>query len=391
MKLKKRATLRILILSSHFYPKVDGTTRSIDKIIKSLISRGHIVRLLTRRFPSTPSFEIYNGAETYRTGPLGFSAFTRFLFGINQARLAIKVLKSTKVDIFEAHGFSSMIACFLLKRMFNKPIVLFFHGLPRIWIGKFKWRKGYEQLLSFPFERFLIRQADSIVVRSNLFAKILIDIYGRGFERRIMVLPHPVNTRVFKFHPPISADPNILFVGSLAKVYGVDLLLRAAVLVLNSAPKSRFVIVGDGPLRKHLEKMAYELGIQRSVQFVGRIDDIVTLAGYYHMSTVTVIPLYYKGYILSLVAVEALACGRPVVTTMTLEPGLEKVGVFTVRTYEPSDLSRSILHVISDVDLNALATSAAKYVRKYHSEQSYGLKLERAYRQLIKSQSKTVS
>lgn len=363
-KLKSKAGLRILILSSHFYPKVDGTTRSIDKIIKILISRGHRIWFVTRRFPGTPSFEIYDRAEMYRMGPLGFSAFSRFLFGINQARLAIRISKSNKIDIFQAHGFASMIACFILKKMFNRPTVLFFHGLPRIWIGRFKWRKAYEQLLSLPFERFLIRQANSIVVRSNLFAKVLVDVYGRGFEKRITVLPHPVNTGIFKFNPPASVDPTILFVGSLAKVYGVDLLLRAAVLVLENAPKSKFVIVGDGPLRSHLENLAHELGIQGSVQFVGRIDDPLSLAEYYHLSTVVVIPLYYKGYILSLVAVEALACGRPVVTTMTLEPGLQKVGVFVVPTYEPSDLARSILHVIRDVNLDTLAASAAEYSRE---------------------------
>ncbi len=383
LRLENKKDLRILILSSHFYPRVDGTTRSIDKIIKNLTRRGHHVLFVTRRFPKTSSFEVYEQAEIYHTGPSGFSVFARLLLGINQARLAVKIMRNNKIDILQAHGFAPMFACFILKAMFKKPIVLIFHGLPRMWVGEFKWRKPYEQLLSFPFERFLIRQADRIVVRSNLFAKILVATYGKGFEDRIRVLPHPVNTEVFRFYNPPPTEPIILFVGSLAKVYGVDLLLKAAPLVMRKIPESKFVIVGDGPLRSHLENLANELGIEKSVRFVGRIDDPATLAEYYQKSTLVAIPLYYKGYILSLVAVEALACGRPVVTTMTLEPGLEEVGVFTVKTYDPKDLAQRILRVINEIDLKALALSARGYVEKYHSEKDYSSRLEGIYLELI--------
>lgn len=381
--MKNKKSLRILVLSSHFYPRVDGTTRSIDKIIKNLVQRGNHVSFITRRLSGTPSFEMYEEAKVYRIGPSGFSALARLFFGINQARLAIRVIRSSKIDIIQAHGFASMIAGFILKTVFNKPVVLFFHGLPRMWIGKFRWREQYEQLLSFPFEKFLIRQADRMIVRSNLFAKILIEVYGRGYEDRLRVLPHPVNTKTFNFHPSSFYEPTILFVGSLAKVYGVDLLLRAATIILEEIPESRFIIVGDGPLMPSLKNLARELGIEKSVRFTGRIDDPQVLADYYRSSTLVAIPLYYEGYILSLVAVEALSCGRPVVTTMKLEPDLEKIGVFTVKTHDPKDLAQMILHVLKDVDLKAIAVVAREYVERYHSEETYGSKLESIYLELI--------
>ncbi len=385
IELKPEKKLGILLISSHFYPKVDGTTRSIDKIIRSLSRRGHRILFATRMLPNTQSFEIYEKAEIYRSGPSGFSAFSRFIFGLNQVRLIIRILRRKKedVDIFEAHGFASMIACFLLKIIFRKPVVLFFHGLPRIWIGRFKWRKSYEQLLSFPFEKFLIRQADRIIVRSRLFAKILVNIYGGGFEDKVRVLPHPVDTEVFDFHMPSSTSSTILFVGSLSRVYGVDLLLKATPQILEKINNARIVIVGHGPLKRELQDLARELGIEKAVQFVGYIGDPHILANYYRLSTLVVIPLYYEGYILSLVAVEALSCGRPVVTTMRLEPRMEKIGVFTVKTYDPKDLARTILHVINDVDLKTIGLAAREYVKKNHSEKIYGLRLERIYYELI--------
>ena len=385
--MKTERKLRILILSSHFYPKIDGTTRSIDKIIRSLSGRGHRILFVTRKLRNTPSFELYEKAEVYRIGPPGFSAFSRLVFSLNQAKLAMRILEKEGelVDIFEAHGFAPMVACFLLKAIFRKPIVLFFHGLPRMWIGRFKWRKSYEQLLSYPFEKFLIRQADRIIVRSSLFGKILGNVYGGGFENKIRVLPHPVDTEIFSFCMPLSTSPIILFVGSLSRVYGVDLLLKSTPYILEKLPDARIVIVGHGPLNQELRYLARELGIEKAVQFTGYIGDPHILAKYYHLSTLVAIPLYYEGYILSLVAVEALSCGRPVVTTMRLEPGLEKVGVITVKTHDPKDLAQTILHVVKDVDLNSIALAARKYVERHHSEKTYGCKLENIYHELINS------
>jgi 1,4-alpha-glucan branching enzyme len=383
--LEERKRLCILILSSHFYPKVDGTTRSIDKIIRSLSERGHRILFVTRKLLNTPSFELYERAEVYRTGPSGFSTFSRLIFSLNQAKLAMRILNKERIDIFEAHGFASMVACFLLRVTFRKPVVLFFHGLPRMWIGRFKWRKSYEQLLSFPFEKFLIRQADRIIVRSSLFAKILVNVYGRGFENKIRVLPHPVDTEIFSFRTPSSTSLTILFVGSLSRVYGVDLLLKSIPYILEKFPDAKIVIVGHGPLNQELRNLVRELGVEKAVQFTGYIGDPHILANYYHLSTLVAIPLYYEGYILSLVAVEALSCGRPVVTTMRLEPGLEKVGVFTVKTYDPKDLAQKILRVVKDVDLNSIALAAREYVERYHSEKTYGYKLENIYHELINS------
>lgn len=212
---------------------------------------------------------------------------------------------------------------------------------------------------------------------------MLVNIYGRGFEDKIRVLPHPVDTEVFSFHVLSSTSPTILFVGSLSRVYGIDLLLKATPHILERINNTRIVIVGRGPQRRELQDLAHKLGIEKAVQFAGYIGDPLILANYYHLSTLVVIPLYYEGYILSLVAVEALSCGRPVVTTMRLEPGMEKIGVFTVKTYDPRDLAKTILHVINDVDLKTIGLAAREYVEKNHSERTYGLRLERIYYGLI--------
>ncbi|MBO3810069.1 MAG: hypothetical protein FGF50_10830 [Candidatus Brockarchaeota archaeon] len=62
---------------------------------------------------------------------------------------------------------------------------------------------------------------------------------------------------------------------------------------------------------------------------------------------------------------------------------MEKIGVFTVKTYDPKDLAKTILHVINDVDLKTIGLTAREYVEKNHSEKTYGLRLERIYYELI--------
>ena len=65
----------------------------------------------------------------------------------------------------------------------------------------------------------------------------------------------------------------------MAKEKAVGLFLQAAAVIAEKCPLCRFVIAGDGPLRHHLETLAYALGLENRVQFVGWVakDDIAVL------------------------------------------------------------------------------------------------------------------
>src|SRR5581483_2306222 len=77
-------------------------------------------------------------------------------------------------------------------------------------------------------------------------------------------------------------------------------------------PETRFVLAGDGPQRPWLERLAHDLGLGSAVAFIGAVDH-GRMPGLMAAADVVAISSVYEGT--SLVAVEALASGTPVVTT----------------------------------------------------------------------------
>ncbi|MBP0573922.1 glycosyltransferase, partial [Mycobacterium tuberculosis] len=88
------------------------------------------------------------------------------------------------------------------------------------------------------------------------------------FGKRAIILPNPYDEAVFRRADP-AANNDILFVGRLAAVKGVDVLLRAFDLIRGQVPEIRLTIVGAGPERVALERITAELRLGARVTFAG--------------------------------------------------------------------------------------------------------------------------
>lgn len=108
--------------------------------------------------------------------------------------------------------------------------------------------------------------------------------------------------------PALPATPNVLAVGRHVAQKGFDLLLRAWALVLRALPDARLRIVGDGPLRAATERLAQELGVQSSIEWLAPTEHI---EGRFREAAVFVLPSRYEGMPLALL--EAQAMGVPAV------------------------------------------------------------------------------
>lgn len=109
----------------------------------------------------------------------------------------------------------------------------------------------------------------------------------------------------------------LLTVGGLWGRKGHDLVLKAMPQILQDHPEAMYVIVGDGNGRTDLEVLTTELGIQHSVDFVGRKsgDELVAYfqAADVYVHTPKVVGLKFEGF--GIVYLEASACGKPIVAT----------------------------------------------------------------------------
>jgi len=104
-----------------------------------------------------------------------------------------------------------------------------------------------------------------------------------------------------------TADPLLVCVGRLSEQKGQDLAIHAVALL----PGVRLRLVGDGPERIALQQLTQRLGVADRVELTGSVDPRPHLRA----ADVVVLPSRWEG--MSLLLLEAMACGAPIVATAT--------------------------------------------------------------------------
>ncbi|MDI6718733.1 MAG: glycosyltransferase family 4 protein [Methanomicrobiales archaeon] len=138
------------------------------------------------------------------------------------------------------------------------------------------------------------------------------DLYDLGVRRKIEVVPNGIDVRRIQGIPAADSPSDVIFVGRLIPEKHVDLLLQALAILREALPDIRCAIVGDGPERERLIRLSRDLGLSGSVSFSGFLDSSDAVMGAMKASKVFVLPSTREGFGMS--ALEAMACGLPVVT-----------------------------------------------------------------------------
>ena len=221
-----------------------------------------------------------------------------------------------------------------------------------------------------PFLRFALSRAARIVVSSPTLGESAPEL--QDFQSKYTVIPFGIESphvdatdAVLSRAHAIRREANrpiVLFVGRLVPYTGVDVLLDAL-----SGVDAAGLIVGDGPSRAQLESSARALGIENRVKFVGSVTD-EELAAMYRACDVFVLPSVTRQEAFGVVQLEAMAAGKPVIST-DLGTGVGWVNRhsetgFVVPPRDPVALREAMRRLLTDSHLQrSMGEAAMRRVR----------------------------
>ncbi|HYM51345.1 MAG TPA: glycosyltransferase [Candidatus Limnocylindrales bacterium] len=234
-------------------------------------------------------------------------------------------------------------------------------------------------------EQGVVRDCDRLIASSVAEADDLVRLYGAE-RSRVAVVPPGVDLKIFKPRPTgglrrrlgIGESTRVIvFAGRLERLKGAETVLRALAILAAQAtagPDLALVIIGDdsqngrmesvtaGGERVRLESLAEELGIRSRVRFLGAIDQKM-LAAYLSLAEVCVVPSYSESF--GLVALEAQACGTPVVAARVGGlPVIVKDGLtgFTLSSHDPAQYAERIGRLLQDPELRRCFSRRSRLV-----------------------------
>ena len=282
--------MRILHLAKYYWPRSGGMERVVQTLAEGAANLGHHVEVVAVE-------SIGRKGEPLRQRSLVTRAFSFAALGSQEIAPGYIAAAWKRADIIHVHHPHPLADLACLLRAGNTPVVVTQHA-------------DALRSLYRPMTRLVIKRARAVVVPSR--AHLALSRELRGFESKVEVIPFGIDQTRWQSvpPPPPGAPPRAIFIGRLVAYKGLDILLRA----LEQIPDLRLDIVGSGPEGPRLRTLAQALAITDRVRWYGEYpdDDLprrMADADFLVLPSVTVEEMF------GLVVLEAMAAGRPVITT----------------------------------------------------------------------------
>lgn len=380
--------MRVLFISDVYFPRVNGVSTSIRTFRADLAAAGVDTTLIAPEYPAAgpaepqlvrvPSSGVPRDPEDRRMRWTALNA-------------ALEALGPRSFDLVHIHTpFVAHYAGVRFGRRAGIPVVATYHTFFEEYLHHYVpfLPRALGRSLARRFTLSQCAQLDAIVVPSEPMRALLL---GYGVTTLTHVIPTglpadrfaPGDGARFRARFSIDADrPLLLYVGRVAHEKNIEFLLHSFVALRRARPDALLVIAGEGPARPHLEAQAVELGIAPHTRFIGYLDREQGLADCYAAADVFVFASRTETQ--GLVLLEALAQGRPVVSTAVLgtasilQPGCGA----RVAPEKPDAFARIVLDVLDDRERAARLSAQARVYAQSWASANMARRLADLYREL---------
>jgi 1,2-diacylglycerol 3-alpha-glucosyltransferase len=383
--------MRVLFISDVYFPRVNGVSTSIRTF------RGDLSALGVESTLVAPSYD----ASTQEPDPSVVRVDSARVPGDPEDRRmkwgavgrALEQLSAQHFDLVHIHTpFIAHYAGVRFARRRGIPVLATYHTFFEEYLHHYVplMPRRIGRLLARRFTRSQCAQLAAIVAPSEPMRALLLEY---GVRTRIDVIPTglPADRYVqgdgtaFRQAYRIAQDrPLLLYVGRVAHEKNIDFLLLAFVELHRTRPEVMFAIAGEGPALHHLQSQVARLGLSAQVFFIGYLERERELANCYAAADVFIFASRTETQ--GLVLLEAMAQGRPVVSTAHLgTTSILQAGCGArVAPERPEAFAQAIADVLEDpLRAARLSEQAHSYAQTWASSRMAS-KLAALYQDLLK-------
>ncbi len=315
------ASRRICIVTHTFLPHVGGIERVVYEESKRLMKRQYDLTVLTHR-NFTPRQYSYDGitVQCYDALNLGFRLGIPYpIPNLTSYKTFLETVQSCTLVHAHGHPYLSSLAAARLAKRYKKPFVLTQHNTFIEYNGIWDY---VETLNDLAVGKQTLKAAKKIIVISKATRNYVLSL-GADPDK-VEVIYNGVDLDRFK---PIAnarfqvrrklgiSDDAVVATTVRRLVYknGIDTLLESARTTARNNPRLVYLVIGKGPDFNDVKTKVSQFGLQRNFVLAGFVSD-EDLPSYYNAADFFVLPSK-SGEGLPLVALEAMACGLPLVAT----------------------------------------------------------------------------
>lgn len=293
------------------YPTYGGSGVIATELGKALAQRGHQVHFISYALP----FRLTNFVENVFFHEVETSSYPLFEFPLYTLALASKMVEVTEfegLDLLHVHyaiphASSAYLAKNILKKKKDVKIITTLHGTDITLVGL--------EPSFLPLVKFSIEESDGVTAVSRFLKEKTITNYN--IEKNIEVIPNFIDTNIFKPMEACTFRKHIAPVGekilvhtsNFRQVKRVPDTIKILEKVIKEIP-CKLLLVGDGPDRSECERLTRQLNLMDSVKFLGKQEGLVEIL---NSADIFLIPSQSESF--GLAALEAMACGKPVVSS----------------------------------------------------------------------------
>lgn len=381
------ASLRVLMVSDVYFPRINGVSTSIETFRAALPAQGVQVGLVAPRYGVEPEAD---GIIRVSGRRLPRDPEDR-LMAYGPLRRAV-LSAAPRYDLIHIQTpFAAHYAGLHAAEQLGKPVLATYHTLFEEYLQHYIPFLPARSLRAVArrFSRGQCNALDAVVVPSRAMDQRLGD-YGVSTPRHVLPTGLPANAFLpgdgdfFRARQGIPPDtPVALFVGRVAHEKNIGFLLDALVEVRRHMPKTLLLITGEGPAQADLRRHARHLGLDQAVHFLGYLDRRSELRDAYAAADAFVFASRTETQ--GLVLLEAMAQGCPVVALSAMGTAdiLEPRRGCLVAPDDTVAFAQTLLSLLADPARRAwLAAEARAYAAEW-SDSALAGRMASLYRNLV--------